>query len=127
MGMFYTCIIALIAKSPSSELAKCILKWTICSPKPLHVEELAGAVRLDIGRTLTASTKQLETLTGHLLFVDNDAQIHITHQTALAFPIQRRDLFWIDRIKANSQIAEVCLNVLCSPNFVPPDIPRRGT
>jgi hypothetical protein len=26
MGMFYTCIIALIAKSPSSELAKCILK-----------------------------------------------------------------------------------------------------
>jgi WD40 repeat protein len=127
MDMFYSRIIASIAKSPSSELAKCILKWTICSPKPLHFEELAEAVRLDIGRTLMASAKQLETLTGHLVFVDSDSRIHIAHQTASAFLTQQRDVFWIDRTKAHSQIAEVCLKVLCSPDFVPLNIPRRGT
>ncbi|KAJ5178230.1 uncharacterized protein N7500_000929 [Penicillium coprophilum] len=127
MDMFYSRIIASIDKSPSSELAKCILKWTICSPNPLHIKELTEAVRLDIGRTLMASAKQLETLTGHLLFVDDDSRIHIAHQTASAFLTQQRDVFWIDRTKAHSQIAEVCLDVLCSSNLVPPNVSRRGT
>ncbi|KAJ5622908.1 hypothetical protein N7490_011513 [Penicillium lividum] len=126
MDLFYTRIISSIANSPSFELAKCILKWVICSPKPLHIEELAEAVRLDIGRTITASARQLETLTGHLIFVDNHCRIHVTHQTTSAFLTKERALFWIDRPMAHSQIAEVCLTILCSADFSPPRARRAG-
>ncbi|KAJ5768911.1 hypothetical protein N7520_003470 [Penicillium odoratum] len=126
MDLFYTRIIASIADSPSFELAKCILKWTICSPKPLHIEELAEAVRLDIGHTITASARQLETLTGHLIFVDNNCRIHVTHQTASAFLTKERALFWIDRPMTHSQIAEICLTILSSVEFSPPRARRAG-
>jgi WD40 repeat protein len=120
MDGFYSRIVASIAASPSSELAKCILKWMICSPKPLTTGELAEAVKLDIGRTLTASPSQLETITGHLAFVDNQSRIHIAHQTISAFLTRQRDDFWIDRPGAHSRLAEICLVILSGKEFTPP-------
>ncbi|CAI4213378.1 unnamed protein product [Parascedosporium putredinis] len=93
MDMFYSRIIATIVESPSFELAKCILKWAICSPEPLHFEELAEAVKLDIGRTLTASGGQLETMTGHLVYVDNqlaEVCLSVLCGTEFAPPRMRR-------------------------------------
>lgn len=125
MDMFYSRIVSSIAESPSSGLARCILKWTICSPQPLHTEELFEAVNLDIGRTLTASAGQLETMTGHLVFVDDRSRVHITHQTAAEFLTQRREDFWIDRVAAHSRLSEICLEVLCGTGFAPPRNRRR--
>ncbi|KAH7324678.1 hypothetical protein B0I35DRAFT_388611 [Stachybotrys elegans] len=85
MDEFYLGPLATISASPNAELAKCILEWVICSPKPMHTSELAEAVQLDIGRTLTASPRQLETLTQYLIFVDELSYIHITHHTATDF------------------------------------------
>jgi len=127
MDMLYSRIISSIAESPSSELAKCILKWTICSPKPLHIGELTKAIKLDIGRTLTATARQLETMTGHLVFVDNKSRVHIAHQTTSVFLTQRRESFWVDRAAAHSRLAEICLTVLCGPEFAPPRLRRGGT
>jgi hypothetical protein len=126
MDDFYSRIIASIAATPSSDLAKCILKWTVCSPRPLAASELVDAVKRDIGRTVTASPSQLGTITGHLIFVDDESRIHITHETTAAFLTQQRDGFWIDRAAAHSRIAEVCLTILCGPDFVPPRT-RRGS
>lgn len=126
MDAFYSRIIASIVASPSSDLARCILKWTICSPKPMTLPELADAVKWDIGRTLTASPSQLETITGHLVFVDDQARIHVTHQTTSAYLTQKTEGFWIDRTAAHSQIAELCLAILCGPEFAPPRT-RRGS
>ncbi|KEY66276.1 hypothetical protein S7711_02741 [Stachybotrys chartarum IBT 7711] len=125
MDDFYARIIKSIANSPSADLAKCILKWTICSPKPLHLNELIEAVKLDIHRTLTTSASQLETLTGHLLFVDQQSRVHVTHQTTSAFLTQQKEGFRIDRSASNSRIAEICLEILCSADFSPPRV-RRG-
>ncbi|KAK0372897.1 hypothetical protein CLIM01_09749 [Colletotrichum limetticola] len=121
MDKLYSRMLVLISASPSAELAKCVLKWTICSPKPLHIRELAEAVKLDIGKTLTANGRELENMSGHLVVVDSQSYIRIAHQTTSAFLSQQReDGFWIDRVAAHSIIAQICLNLLCSADFAPP-------
>ncbi|KAL2024346.1 hypothetical protein VTK56DRAFT_8828 [Thermocarpiscus australiensis] len=125
MDGFYSRITESILASPSCDLAKCILRWAICSPKPLSTSELAEAVKLDIDRTLTASPSQLETITGHLIFVDSQSRVHVTHQTMSTFLTQRRDGLWIDRSAAHARITEVCLTILCGSEFAPPRT-RRG-
>ncbi|KFA78743.1 hypothetical protein S40288_01623 [Stachybotrys chartarum IBT 40288] len=126
MDGFYSRIIKSIADSPSADLAKCILKWTICSTKLLNLNELIEAVKLDISKTLTASAAQLETLTGHLLFVDQQSMVHIAHQTTAAFLAQQKEGFRIDRSASNSRIAEICLEILCSTDFSPPRARRHS-
>lgn len=126
MDDFYSRIIASVAESQSADLAKCVLTWVICSPNPLHLAELTEAVKVDMGRTLTASARQLETMTGHLIFVDNQSRAHIAHETMSRFLTQPKDHdFWIDRTTANTRISEICVKVLCGPDFAPPRI-RRG-
>lgn len=126
MDEFYSRIITSVAESQSSDLAKCVLTWVICSPKPLHLTELTEAVKVDMGRTLTASARQLETMTGHLIFVDEQMRVRIAHETMSRFLTQPKDhAFWVDRTAANTRIAEICLKVLCGPDFAPPRM-RRG-
>ncbi|KAF6808024.1 hypothetical protein CSOJ01_07792 [Colletotrichum sojae] len=127
MDKLYSRILAFIIDSPSSDLAKCVLKWTICSPKSLHVRELAEAAKLDVGKTLTAGGRELETMTGHLIVVDSQSHIRIAHQTAAAFLSQSREEgFWIDHVAAHSRMAEICLKLLCGAEFAPPRTRRGG-
>jgi WD40 repeat protein len=125
MDGFYSRIADSILASPSCDLASCILKWVICAPRPLTTGELAEAVKLDIDRTLTASSGQLETITGHLIFVDSQSRVHVTHETTSSFLTRRREGLWIDRPMAHSKLAEVCLATLCGAEFAPPRT-RRG-
>ncbi|KAF6832531.1 hypothetical protein CMUS01_06897 [Colletotrichum musicola] len=127
MDELYSRILVFISESPSSDLAKCVLKWAICSPRPLHTRELAEAVKLDVGKTLTASGRELETMTGHLVVVDSQSHIRIAHQTTTVFLSQpREEGFWIDRVAAHSKIAEICLTLLCGADFAPPRTRRGG-
>ncbi|KAK1704979.1 hypothetical protein BDP67DRAFT_605622, partial [Colletotrichum lupini] len=121
MDELYSRTLDLISQSPSAELAECVLKWAICSPKSLHINELAEAVKLDVGKTLAANGRELESMTGHLIVVDGQSYIRVAHLTTSAFLSQERDKgFWIDTGKAHSEIAETCLDLLCSSNFAPP-------
>jgi len=90
---FYTRILASITTSPNWHIVKCVLKWVICSPRPLAVEELSLAIKLDIGRTLIATPSQLQAITGHLVSVDEQGRVHIIHETAMAFLTLERDGF----------------------------------
>ncbi|KAI0131937.1 hypothetical protein BJ170DRAFT_611830 [Xylariales sp. AK1849] len=127
MNEFYGRITDSIAASPNSELATCILKWSICSPWPLRTQEVEEAVRLDIGRTLTASSSQLEAMCGHLISVDSQSRIHISHQTISAFLTQTKTALWIDRPLSHARLAEICLNLLCGKDFSPPRTRRVDT
>ncbi|OIW26368.1 hypothetical protein CONLIGDRAFT_470157 [Coniochaeta ligniaria NRRL 30616] len=120
MDDFYTRIVTSVAASPNSEFAKCVLRWTICSPKPMTIGELAHAIKLDIGRTLTATASQLEAIVGHLIYIDDQSRTHIIHETAASFLTQKRAGFWIDRNIAHATLAEICLGVLCGSEFAPP-------
>lgn len=118
MDDFYARIVASVNKSPSADLAKCVLTWVICSPRPLHLDEITEAVRLDIGRTLTASTKQLEAMTGHLIIVDQQSRVRMAHQTMSGFLTQPKDHdFWVDRVAAHSRITDICLRICCGSDF----------
>ncbi|MBE3042020.1 NACHT domain-containing protein, partial [Candidatus Bathyarchaeota archaeon] len=126
MDDFYSRTITSLTASPSAELAKCVLTWVICSHIPLHLAELAEAVKMDIGRTMTASARELETITHHLIFVDNQSRAHIAHQTTSRFLTQPMDHgFWVDRPAANSRISELCLKVLCGAHFAPSRVRRE--
>ena len=126
MDEFYSRIVTSIAESQSAELAKCVLTWVVCSPNTLHISELTEAVKMDMGRTLTVSPRQLETMTGHFLVVDNQSRVHIGHETMSRFLTQpNRHGFSIDRTTADTRLAEICLKVLCGTDLAPPRI-RRG-
>ncbi|KAK0705607.1 hypothetical protein B0H67DRAFT_497495 [Lasiosphaeris hirsuta] len=129
MDAFYSRIITSLASLPpaSYETTKCILKWTICSTKPLTIGELREAVKLDVGKTLVASAYQLESMVGNLILVDSDSRVHIMHETASAFLTKRRDNFWVNPLEAHSRLAEICLDILCGDEFAPPSgITRLG-
>ncbi|KAK3955712.1 hypothetical protein QBC32DRAFT_377094 [Pseudoneurospora amorphoporcata] len=128
MDDFYLRIVESIVDSPSCELVKCILKWVICAPLPLRADELAEAVKWDIGRTLDAPPGQLPSIAGHLIEVDDNHRVHILHLTTSAFLTQKRDEpgFWIDEQAAHGRIADICLEILCSTDFAPPKSRRAG-
>lgn len=129
MDDFYLRIIESLVESPSCELAKCILKWVICAPLPLRVDELAEAVKRDIGRTLDAPPGQLSSIAGHLIEVDDSLLVHVLHLTTSAFLTQKRDepSFWIDKQAAHGRIAQVCLELLCGTEFAPPKTRRASS
>ncbi|KAK4196077.1 hypothetical protein QBC40DRAFT_235130 [Triangularia verruculosa] len=120
MNPLYIRIATSIEESASYELTKCLLGWVICAQRPLLMTELCGAIKLDIGRTLTASPAQLEHLTGHLVFVDRDSRVQVTHETTSDFLTRPRDGLWIDRQTTHSRISEICLTTLCGSEFAPP-------
>ncbi|TLD30942.1 hypothetical protein PspLS_01946 [Pyricularia sp. CBS 133598] len=126
MGELYLRTCRSIVQSPSFEHARCVLKWTICAARPLHLTELDEAIKVDIGRTSEASARQIETMTGHLVQVDEASRIHIAHQTTAAFLTKERDGLWIDRTAAHVRLAEVCLTVLCGDDFATPIRGRRS-
>ena len=131
MNEFYMRIVQSIAESQGAELAKCILKWTICAARPLSTDELREAVHVDIGRTLTTSDDKLSLVCGHLITVDKDNCVQVIHQTVAAFLTQERSSFWIDKPASHSRLAEICLGHLNGKNFAPPRSRRmastRGT
>ncbi|KAK0737274.1 hypothetical protein B0T21DRAFT_364791 [Apiosordaria backusii] len=120
MSALYSRITKSLKDSPSYELVKCILDWVICAQRPLLMTELSEAVKLDVGRTLTASPAQLESFTGHLLFVDRESRVQVTHETTSAFLLEQGEGLWIDRQAAHARISKVCLTTLCGSDFTPP-------
>lgn len=62
-------------------LAKPILTWAALALRPLNVDELRCAVKLDTGQTLQNVPKAVPELCGQLVFVDH-GKMHLIHETA---------------------------------------------
>jgi hypothetical protein len=84
---------------------------------PPSIDELSEATKLELGQTQAASARQFEDMTGHLLFVDKNTQIHVSYQTMAAFLTKQRDGFWIDKAMSHSRLAEVSLKFLSGNDF----------
>lgn len=127
MNDFYLRIANAIEGTQSYELAKCILKWTVCASvsRPLTTNEIREAVRIDFSRTLTASDDRFANLCGDLIFVDKESQVQVIHQTVHSFLTQHESALQIDQASSHSRIAEVCLIYLTGKEFTPPRL-RRG-
>ena len=133
MDSFYRRILdGLLAVPRNIPLAKAILRWTVCAARPLTVEELKDAVKYDIGEVVPRLEKTAGAICGHLVHVDNNMRVQITHATVRAFLVgedvaspSNASEFAIVRIKEHSRLAKLCLDFLSGPEMKPPRY-RRG-
>ncbi|KAL8736886.1 MAG: hypothetical protein Q9181_002226 [Wetmoreana brouardii] len=130
MDSLYTRILENMAMVPRNQkLAQAILRWTVCAVRPLTVEELKEAIRLDLGEIVPRLERTVESVCGHLIHVDRHSRVQLIHQTVRAFLIQDdiASVFAIDRVRAHSRLAEVCLGYLCSDEMKTSRYRRRGS
>ncbi|SPQ25705.1 80cd6532-9d7f-4fa3-bb68-de2949bee57c [Thermothielavioides terrestris] len=66
-------------------LAKSILTWVVLASRPLTVDELRCAVKLDTNQTLQNAAKAIPDLCGQLVFIDQHDSVHMIHETAREF------------------------------------------
>ena len=116
MDDVYSRILSRLSATPRNvDLARTILRWVVCATRPLSVEELQEAIKLDIRETPHNLEKDAGTICGHLIYVDNKQRVQVAHQTVRAYLI-RDGLpsdFAIDCPQTHSRLAEVCLKYLC--------------
>ncbi|KAL9120228.1 MAG: hypothetical protein Q9187_003215 [Circinaria calcarea] len=114
--------------SRDKELAKAIFRWTVCAARPLTVDELKEALKLDINETLPRLDKSIGPVCGNLIQVDKLSRVQVVHQTVKAFLVKDGfgSEFAVDRIKENSRLAEVCLKYLAGDEMKSPRN-RRGS
>lgn len=67
------------------KLAKPILTWVVLANRPLSIEELRCAIKLDVGQTLQNLTKSIPSICGQLVSVDQSSRVQIIHETARQF------------------------------------------
>ncbi|KFA52959.1 hypothetical protein S40293_09406 [Stachybotrys chartarum IBT 40293] len=67
------------------KLAKSILTWIVLASRPLSIEELRCAIKLDVNQTLQNLVKSIPSLCGQLVFVDQTNKVQIIHETARQF------------------------------------------
>lgn len=119
MNGFYTKILENITNSSNADLAKCILKWVVCSPEPITTEELKEAVRFDISRTLLTSTLAdiFSQVCSNLVTVDSESRVQLMHQTVKEFLVSSDSGFYINPRQTHERLAFICLTHLNGPNF----------
>ncbi|KAL8791009.1 MAG: hypothetical protein Q9195_006083 [Heterodermia aff. obscurata] len=129
MDDVYDRILSRIMATPRNiELAKAILRWVVCAARPLLVEELKEAIKLDIRETPHNLEKDAGTICGHMVYVDNKQRVQVAHQTVRAYLVRDglSSDFAIDRPQTHSRLAEVCLKYLCGDEMKAPRH-RRGS
>lgn len=133
MDELYSRILEGLMNNPrNKDIAKAILKWTVCSSRPLTIEELKGALMLDIKVTLPRLELTIGSVTGNLIYVDNDNKAQLAHQTVRSFLIRDRshshpdNNFAIIRSRDHLSISQVCLDYLQGSELKVPRY-RRGS
>jgi hypothetical protein len=119
MGQLYQRILGYMSTKQNHEknLAKALLKWTVCALRPLTVEELREALRLDIDQNIARLERAIEAVCGQLLYVDKNRRVQLVHQSAreCLISLQKEDLgaeFAIDKTRTHGRFAELCLGYL---------------
>ncbi|KAK3349876.1 hypothetical protein B0T25DRAFT_582714 [Lasiosphaeria hispida] len=96
-------------------LARPILTWVALASRPLAVEELRCAVRLDVNQTLQNAAKAVPDLCGQLVFVDQDGRVHLIHETAREFLLMAHTFglkLAVDKKEGHTRLGSVLLQYL---------------
>ena len=122
MDGLYLRILENMSKSRNVAIAKAILRWVICSMRPLTVDELREALRLDIGATFPGFETAIGSITEQLVYVDRDFKIQLAHLTVRAFLTQECPTgllkeFSIVPTWDHLRICSVCIEYLKGPEM----------
>ncbi|KAF7902870.1 hypothetical protein EAF00_002772 [Botryotinia globosa] len=94
--------------------AKVIFMWIVCFYRPLSVTEMQCALKLDSKSTVNGLRRDISSICGQLVFVDEQSRIHLIHQSAKDCLLQE-DLcsnFFVDRREGHYRLAALFLDVL---------------
>jgi len=119
MHEFYASILETIKASPNADKAECILKWVVCAPSPMMVEELRDGILLDSGHPLLYSSSGdiFSEMCGSLVASGPDSRVRLMHQTAREFLTSRQSKFYISTQRSHQHISNICLQHLNSKSF----------
>ncbi|KUI67447.1 hypothetical protein VM1G_02905 [Cytospora mali] len=113
MDQLYREITSSIMTSPeTASIAKAILRWTLCSLRPLSVDELREALRLDIGESLSQLDKTAGAICGNLVYVDGDSRDDFE--------------YGMKREREHTRITQICLSYLSGDDDMKPRTFRRA-
>ncbi|OCK74785.1 hypothetical protein K432DRAFT_429827 [Lepidopterella palustris CBS 459.81] len=120
MNMVYARMLESILKNKRAEiLARSVFMWTLLSLRPLKVNELHYAIRLDINQTVHNLAKSISAICGQLIFVNQKNEVETIHQTAMVYLLQQEayaDLA-LNKQQCHTRIAEMCLKILAGDFF----------
>jgi WD40 repeat protein len=130
MEALYTRNLEILAtRTRTKTLAQTVLTWTLCATRPLTVEELKEAIKLDL-KTVVARDleRSVSSLCGQFVFVDKYNRIQIVHDTARTFLLDGnlRSEFQVQMSTGNLQLGLTCLAYLTSDDMAYPQ-KRRGS
>ncbi|KAJ5173905.1 uncharacterized protein N7500_001836 [Penicillium coprophilum] len=104
------------------ELAKTILMWAACGIRPLTISELDGALSLDIHDSFPRLEESITALCGQMVVVDKYGRVKMVHETAREFLVTGGldSEFSIEKTRAHTRMAQVCLTYLIGEEMRPP-------
>ena len=111
----YTRIFKKLMVSPKeTRVVATILRWIVCASRPLTVEELREALRLELHENFPQLEKTVSSICGNLVNVDLQMRVCLAHQTVAEYLYQEDgpSEIIIRRNEAHSQLAKVCLDYL---------------
>lgn len=95
-------------------LARSLYMWTLLSSRPLKVDGLQVALKLDTNQTVHNLEKLIPTISGQLVTVNQKQEAEIIHQTAKSYLLQQDkhpDLA-LEKVQCHTQMAHICLGIL---------------
>ncbi|KAK4182677.1 NACHT and WD domain-protein [Podospora australis] len=107
--------------------AKAILKWAVCSSRPLTAEELHTALEVDLDDTIPDVEKAVEAYCGQLVYFDAQKKmrlLHLTTRAVLTNPATDSE-FVVNKGESHTSIALVCLKHLSGLAVKHPRSSRR--
>lgn len=116
MNEFYRRMLeSIFDKNPrAAVLARAIFMWTLLSLRPLTIDELQLAIKLDISQTVHNLEKSVQAICGQLLQVNQKNEVEAIHQTARAFLLQQDNCpnLTLGEPGSHTRIAQICLKIL---------------
>ncbi|OBT74634.1 hypothetical protein VF21_06396 [Pseudogymnoascus sp. 05NY08] len=116
MNEFYARMLeSIFDKNPrAATLARTIFVWSLLSLRPLKVDEIQLAVKLDISQTVHNLEKSIQAICGQLLQVNQKNEVEAIHQTARAFLLQQDNCpnLTLSEPDSHTRIAQICLKIL---------------
>ena len=122
-GLYLRILEALMNNTKNRNIARAILKWTVCASRPLEIDELKEALRLDLNVTLHRLETTLGSITGNLVYVDGENKAQLAHQTVRSFLTRDHtdglptNDFTIIQSRDHLNVGRVCLDYLCGPEL----------
>lgn len=109
---------SVLQNSRAVVLAKSIYMWTSLSLRPLKIDGLQCALKMDTHQTVYNLERFISSISGQLVSVNQNHEAEVIHQTAKEYLLQQKtysDLS-LHRLQCHTRMAEICLTLLAG-NF----------